>query len=590
MGIPCYFSWLVSKMEDLILYTTFPHEYLEYLFLDMNGCIHPAVKKDPNMKEFEMYQAVCQYLLSILNATRPTKLVYIAIDGVAPKAKMDQQRIRRYKTIKEQQMLNELNLKYHKDIKSSITDFNMISPGTVFMSELSKALHIFVKTLKEQEPWKDVEFIISDTSEPGEGEHKIMNYIRLNLNKNKVKGTNTNIGIYGLDADLMFLTMCVQRTNIYLVRESFLFQSGKKPIRVENEYTYLDVDSLKNCLINILNTTTSFDDLKEIFNTFHYTEILSKQMIKQTEKNYQKLIMDYVYLSFFLGNDFLPSLSSFKIREGGLDVLIQAYKMTLWSTGEFLLSDDFESVNLNAFKKFAHYLSEIEDTLLLEMQGKKANRIRQFKYRTEILEDYEREIEEMNYVENKITNDTIKMGQEGWQARYYKTLFNISYRNKHEQITYIQDLCNKYLIGTVWVLKYYQGRLTDWRWSLNQEYGPSIKDIYQLLKNEEGFLSVSFQITTPVSPFCQLMAILPPESSKLLPKILGDLMTNRKASIHYMYPLTYRYNYINRKFLWECPLILPEIDLEKIENYVTYYQKYLTDEEKIRNTNKYRES
>ena len=80
------------------------------------------------------------------------------------------------------------------------------------------------------------------------------------------------------------------------------------------------------------------------------------------------------------------------------------------------------------------------------------------------------------------------------------------------------------------------------------------------------------------------MAILPPESSTLLPSVLGNLMTNRLSSIHYMYPLTYKYDYINKKFLWECPPVLPEIDLDKLESCVNYYSKFLSPDDLKRNS------
>ena len=99
MGVPSYFYWLVTKFEDLILHNKYPYtdEQIGYLFLDYNCAIHPAVRTDPTMKLEDMYDAAIKYLESIVNFAKPTKGIYIAIDGVAPRAKMEQQRSRRYK-------------------------------------------------------------------------------------------------------------------------------------------------------------------------------------------------------------------------------------------------------------------------------------------------------------------------------------------------------------------------------------------------------------------------------------------------------------------------------------------------------------
>ena len=126
-------------MENIILFEKYPYGKIQSLMIDMNGLIHPAVK-DVNMNIDQMYSAVSNYLDNVINFANPEKLVYIAIDGVAPKAKMDQQRIRRYKSVRESKQLRDLNIKYGKTITESTVDFNMISPGTVFMNTLKNSL------------------------------------------------------------------------------------------------------------------------------------------------------------------------------------------------------------------------------------------------------------------------------------------------------------------------------------------------------------------------------------------------------------------------------------------------------------------
>ena len=101
-------------------------------------------------------------LIDLIQYTKVSELLYIAIDGIAPKGKMKQQRMRRFK--------KAIETKY-SDEKS--WDTNAISPGTFFMKRLNNVLKEFLKSCSKN-------IILSDSDERGEGEHKILRYIRNN--------------------------------------------------------------------------------------------------------------------------------------------------------------------------------------------------------------------------------------------------------------------------------------------------------------------------------------------------------------------------------------------------------------------------
>jgi 5'-3' exoribonuclease 1 len=157
--------------------------------LDMNGIIHncshpPSSEGDVHYRitEEQMILAIFAYIDHLFTKIKPKKVFYMAIDGVAPRAKMNQQRSRRFRTAREaKQQQDEAERKGIVLPDEKAFDSNCITPGTPFMARLSKHLKYFVnKKISEDAEWQGVQVILSGHEVPGEGEHKIQEYIRLN--------------------------------------------------------------------------------------------------------------------------------------------------------------------------------------------------------------------------------------------------------------------------------------------------------------------------------------------------------------------------------------------------------------------------
>ena len=147
MGIPLYFKTITNQFTNIITHLQKNQKQVTHLFLDFNGLIHPCVhevlkqqKTHTIQNEKQLFslffKEIQQQLTQLLQKTKPTKLLYIAIDGVAPRAKMTQQRKRRYRSVYEKQKQKKVLTKFNQT-KSYQWDTNAITPGTLFMKELS---------------------------------------------------------------------------------------------------------------------------------------------------------------------------------------------------------------------------------------------------------------------------------------------------------------------------------------------------------------------------------------------------------------------------------------------------------------------
>jgi len=72
------------------------------MYLDMNGIVHNCTHANggisEEMTEDQMFLRIFQYIDKLFSIVKPKKLMYMAIDGVAPRAKMNQQRQRRFRS------------------------------------------------------------------------------------------------------------------------------------------------------------------------------------------------------------------------------------------------------------------------------------------------------------------------------------------------------------------------------------------------------------------------------------------------------------------------------------------------------------
>ncbi|CCF57603.1 hypothetical protein KAFR_0C06110 [Kazachstania africana CBS 2517] len=377
MGVPSFFRWLSRKYPKIICPVleeypqvvdgvALPIDYaspnpngeLDNLYLDMNGIVHPCShpeNKPPPETEDEMLLAVFEYTNRVLNMARPRKVLLMAVDGVAPRAKMNQQRARRFRSARDAQIANEAREEelrerenYGEIIddalkKKKTWDSNAITPGTPFMDKLAAALRYWTAFKLATDPgWKNLQVIISDATVPGEGEHKIMNFIR-SQRADPEYNPNTTHCIYGLDADLIFLGLATHEPHFKILREDVFAQDNRKRTTFSDNMSEEEKELIMK------------KDAEKPFLWLHISvlrEYLAAELwIPRLSFNFdlERAIDDWVFMCFFCGNDFLPHLPSLDVRENSIDILLDIWKVILPSLKTYMTCDGFlnlESVEI----------------------------------------------------------------------------------------------------------------------------------------------------------------------------------------------------------------------------------------------------
>lgn len=341
MGIPGFFKFIKKDYPKCISDSKDFKQKIDFLYFDINGIIHNS--KHKNIKI--MFAKIKKKFESIIDVVNPN-FIFIAIDGVAPMAKITQQRARRFR-----------NLTPQNDF-----DGNAITPGTKFMNELNFFFKEYIKDKKN--------FFFSGSDTPGEGEHKIMVHLRTLKNE--------KIMIYGSDADLIMLGIISHKQNVFIFREA-------------EESHIINIRFFKNLIKSDLLINESYD--------------------------YERVLDDWVFLCFLIGNDFLPHLPGLEIKN--IWILFDLHKTILLKT-----------------KKYLTYKGTIPlNHIILIM---------------------------------KHLNILLK----NFNFNYYKTNFLL----EESDVNFIKLIVNEYCKGLMWVLKYYYEGCPDWNWFYPFYYAPLVED------------------------------------------------------------------------------------------------------------------
>jgi 5'-3' exonuclease len=514
MGVPYYFYILTQKYKNILC--SIKQLSTDIFCIDFNGIIHNSaqdIMKLENINSEDIFAienkiidnvwSKIEYYINTFNAEK----YIICADGVAPVAKMFQQRKRRYLNIYR----NNLDEGF---VTKPLWDTNAITPGTFFMNKLNIYIH-----KKIRYSTYNIEFIYSGSDENGEGEHKI-------FHKLKIAPENANIIIHGLDADLIILSLMSHHNNIYLMRET------KDKETNETVYNYLNIKNLREAIL------TEIKDFWELKST-------GIKGIKYTDND---LIETYCTMCSILGNDFIPHLLTIDLKTDGINKLISATKKAIQE--QDLLVIDGE-INYECLKCIFNYLSKSEDRDIHSICEKYI--YKKMFNSSDIPSDYYA-LKNKDKLVYYIYNNPSK-----WHKEYYKEIFSNNYTIDS---TVMFNACDNYIIGIFWVYQYYKGNDIDCEWYYPYNYPPTIKDISNhAIARETPQINKNNSF---VKADVQLLIVLPRESAHLLKSNNKKYMNDIYSGLFHMYPIKYKIQTFLKTHLWECSPILPLINVKYI--------------------------
>lgn len=572
MGIPRFGRRVIETCPEIVKQVK-NMKNVHHLCFDFNGLIHMASANVSKLHQFNskytakyekfVVNETTKLMHNIITMVNPKHTIFISIDGVAPRAKMKQQLTRRTKGPFELNLTNQIKSDLGIEVNDT-WDKNAITPGTSFMNSLTEHLRIDIETNKI---FKGKHVMLSDSNDPGEGEHKIFNYIKrhwTSLHVDDVDPDKTEkIVVYGLDADLIMLSLASHCNTIFLLRESIEFTKEGST----TEYLFLDIYFFKRCLVTDIK-----DRLKDL-----------------AHANNVQFIDDFVFIAFMLGNDFLPHFPTLEIRvngSDGIDKLLGLYATLYKKRKEHLvkITNRYNpetikvEINVPFLQEIITNLSNTENEEMYEHYMKRRY-AKPMQIETENPSKLDIELHKLRYMPLFNLRDELKChidGSHDWKKRYYNC-----YLRETRSVANITKICKDYLSGLQWVLEYYYTAKHTWGWFYDHIGPPTFDDLRVfLLKNP--FPALEDEIKVPVTPFEQLMMVLPRTSSHLLPNKLGKLMTKSPIAKYYPDPYKIQLNLIFHRYLWESEPLIEYIDANIVNKTVSKVE--LSETEKTHNS------
>ena len=521
MGIPSFYRDLCRRFPTLIQRGA--ASKTAWLCLDFNCAMYHVLRLQPPFPcsipietaavakwESELCDAIASYMSEIVRIAAPTAGVYVGCDGVVCAAKRRQQRLRRFKG--PWIAAREAALCPGARPKGEGWDQNALTPGSAFMTQLGAVLIASAARLSAQ---LGIPVEVSTTAEPGEGEHKLM--ARMRRLSAVSPAVAQDVTIYGLDADLILLSMLLETEtggHVRLLREAQEFERGS----ALDEWRTLDIGGLMTAM-------------------FH------------SGKGSKAHVQDFVAAMSLLGNDFLPRSLTHSVHNDGIQELLGLLNKHVWNHGLQLVTDKGRISRPALHALVGVWAATEEKDMLVAVQ-------------TAVRESRR---EPRSGRESNPALDAWNALPASWAAL---ALLSGTRNRDGSPMTLRPDWAtvyrrlwrpgtpSDYSAGVAWVWDYYSGRAVDQGWAFDSHLPPLWADVAAGLDiTSDTVHPPPIVYSTPLHDQVHLLAVLPaPSVLRLLPPAPFH---GWMAATTPFWPTAWSLFDIGRTQMWECEAVLP---------------------------------
>ena len=546
MGIAGLLRDILKRYPSIHLPAPHPNIKIDYLFIDFNAFIYNTIHafpkdvvydfiKNKDTAEYEelLVKLVIKNTLELVNKVcKPSKLLYIAIDGPPPMAKMVQQRERRYKNPYMEQLFKKDDPT--KIIDGAKYDTTRVTPGTHLMSLLNKEFTKIVNAGK----FGKIAVVFDGSNIPGEGEHKYLKFIE------EIDATpDDKFVIISGDGDAILLSLRFPNKSVYIM-QSVPGSALEDLYPAEQQFAYLDIKRLIDSIYDFYEGSPQTGGKMKLSNA-------EKKLIEQfkapksvpvnsnlSNKKKKDFLIDYVFMSFLEGNDFAKPIYFLKYSTDNMRTPLGIYRFQRKFNPNF---------RLISFRNGQAYINQQNFTAII----KRLATIEEEKI-AEVKQRLEKKISQPPFVRNKNKNKPPSLEHKMFTdqdhilhadfVKQYDFLFNnksfAEFKNKYYEYFWneaptpenIAAICKNYLDILLFNIRYYYGTGLSWTLNYHAVAAPLPSDLAAFLqKNPKYYDEVKFEEGEPVHPLVLLAYVMPPQSMKegILPKKYRDALLKK---------------------------------------------------------------
>jgi 5'-3' exoribonuclease 2 len=322
--------------------------------------------------------------------------------------------------------------------------------------------------------------------------------------------------MYSPDGDVIFLGVGMLNVKFFIMREDTYNSKNKKSV----------------CNTCSKTGHNAFECGKPFLAQFTYIDILSfisvlcKEFSQYIKGNFDKkrMLHDWIMSCFLIGNDFIPGMPCLDIKIASIEALTSLLCRNYIATREHLTMPD-GNFNFNAFEAFMMSLARVEDGYYVA--------------KTRLLD---------RYLQGQ-SREHIPLHTREGKMKYYNLKLHV---NNQEGI---DNVSIEYVTGLLWVFNYYIKGFTDWNWVYPYHFAPFASDIARVCRSR-----FKLKPGYPLSPFEQLLVLIPPQSIDLIPEKMHFLYEKHKK----YFPTEVKIDNFDKYLSWAGIVMLPHLNFTPI--------------------------